>query len=205
MDVAPPRTSHSYAYDALREKILTGQLQPGTQLVQRNLAKELGVSDTPVREALRDLATEGLVTLLPNKRTAVTILDSSEVREIYTIRLKLEPDATRLAVAHVSLDLLLRAEELYASMLQNADHCSVTCGRDFHKLLLSPAPASRLVGILNSLLDVAALFVPVARRAVPDPQPEHGRILDAYLRKDPEAAARAVEIHINSSLDSLQF
>ena len=60
MDVAVPRTVHSYAYDALREKILTGQLQPGTQLVQGNLAKELGVSDTPVREALRDLATEGL-------------------------------------------------------------------------------------------------------------------------------------------------
>jgi len=207
MTVAAPRTAHSYAYEALRNKILNGELSPGTPLIQANLAKDLGVSMTPVREALRDLATEGLVTLLPHKGAAVTSLDLEDAKEIHTIRLKLEPDATRLAVDHVTLDVLNRAEDLYSALSETADHRWVVCNRDFHKLLLSPAPAPRLVGILSSLLEAAALYVPLAitHRVGPDPQLEHRAILDAYLRRDPEAAAAAVAIHINSSIRSLEF
>jgi DNA-binding GntR family transcriptional regulator len=207
MTVAAPRTAHSYAYEALRGRILTGELRPGTPLIQANLAKELGVSMTPVREALRDLATEGLVTLLAHKGAAVTSLDLDDAKEIHTIRLKLEPDATRMAVDHVSLDVLNRAEELYSVLSETADHRWVVCNRDFHKLLVSPAPSPRLVGILNSLLEAAALYVPLAitHRVGPDPQVEHRAILDAYLRRDPEAAAAAVEAHIKSSIHSLEF
>lgn len=207
MTVAAPRTAHSYAYEALRSRILTGELAPGTPLVQASLAKDLGVSMTPVREALRDLATEGLVTLLPHKGAAVTSLDLDDAKEIHTIRLKLEPDTTRLAVDHVTLDVLNRAEELYAHMSSPADHSWVVCNRDFHKLLLSPAPAPRLVSILSSLLEAAALYVPLAitHRVGPDPQLEHRAILDAYLRRDPEAAASAVATHIESSIHSLEF
>ena len=207
MTVAAPRTAQSYAYEALRNKILTGELRPGTQLIQANLAKDLGVSMTPVREALRDLATEGLVTLLPHKGAAVTTLDLEDAKEIHTIRLKLEPDATRLAVDHVTLDVLNRAEELYTALSETADHRWVVCNRDFHKLLISPAPAPRLVGILSSLLEAAALYVPLAitHRVGPDPQLEHRAILDAYLRRDAEAAAEAVAAHIRSSIHSLEF
>jgi DNA-binding GntR family transcriptional regulator len=162
---------------------------------------------TPVREALRDLATEGLVTLLPHKGAAVTQLDLTDAKEIHNIRLKLEPDATRMAVDNVTLDVLNRAEDLYSDMSQTADHRWVVCNRDFHKLLLSPAPAPRLVGILSSLLEAAALYVPLAisHRVGPDPQVEHRAILDAYLRRDPEAAAAAVAEHITSSINSLEF
>ena len=207
MTVAAPRTAHSYAYEALRSRILTGELRPGAPLIQASLAKDLGVSMTPVREALRDLATEGLVTLLPHKGAAVTSLDLADAKEIHTIRLKLEPDATRLAVDHVTLDVLNRAEDLYSALSETADHRWVVCNRDFHKLLLSPAPAPRLVGILSSLLEAAALYVPLAitHRVGPDPQLEHRAILDAYLRRDPEAAAQAVEAHIKSSIHSLEF
>lgn len=207
MTVAAPRTAHSYAYEALRSKILTGELRPGAPLIQATLARDLGVSMTPVREALRDLATEGLVTLLPHKGAAVTSLDLADAKEIHTVRLKLEPDATRLAVDHVNLDVLNRAENLYSDMSETADHRWVVCNRDFHKLLLSPAPAPRLVGILSSLLEAAALYVPLAitHRVGPDPQLEHRAILDAYLRRDPEAAAQAVEAHIKSSIHSLEF
>jgi DNA-binding GntR family transcriptional regulator len=207
MTVAAPRTAHSYAYDALRDRILTGELAPGAPLIQASLAKDLGVSMTPVREALRDLATEGLVTLLPHKGAAVTTLDLADAKEIHHIRLKLEPDATRMAVDHVTLDVLNRAEQLYSELSETPDHRWVVCNRDFHKLLLSPAPAPRLVSILSSLLEAAALYVPlaVAHRVGPDPQLEHRAILDAYLRRDPEAAAAAVSAHIMSSIHSLEF
>src|SRR6201991_4003276 len=207
MAVSAPQTAHAYAYEALRSRILTGELRPGAPLIQANLAKELGVSMTPVREALRDLATEGLVILLPHKGAAVTQLDPADAKEIHHIRLKLEPDTTRLAVDHVTLDVLNRAEVLYSDMSQTADHRWVVCNREFHKLLLSPAPAPRLVGILSSLLSAAALYVPLAitHRVGPDPQLEHRAILDAYLRRDPEAAALAVAEHIRSSINSLEF
>jgi DNA-binding GntR family transcriptional regulator len=207
MTVAAPRTAHSYAYEALRSRILTGELPPGAPLIQATLAKDLGVSMTPVREALRDLATEGLVTLLPHKGAAVTSLDLADAKEIHTIRLKLEPDTTRLAVEHVTLDVLNRAEALYSALSETADSRWVACNRDFHKLLLSSAPSPRLVGILSSLLEAAALYVPLAitHRVGPDPQLEHRAILDAYLRRDPEAAAQAVEAHIRSSIRSLEF
>lgn len=207
MTVAAPRTAHSYAYEALRSRILTGELPPGAPLIQASLAKDLGVSMTPVREALRDLATEGLVTLLPHKGAAVTSLDLADAKEIHTIRLKLEPDTTRLAVEHVTLNVLNRAEALYSALSETADSQWVACNRDFHKLLLSPAPSPRLVGILSSLLEAAALYVPLAitHRVGPDPQLEHRAILDAYLRRDPDAAAQAVEAHIRSSIRSLEF
>ena len=207
MTVAAPRTAHSYAYEALRNKILTGEMAPGAPLIQATLAKDLGVSMTPVREALRDLATEGLVTLLPHKGAAVTSLDLADAKEIQTIRLKLEPDATRLAVDNVSLDVLNQAEKLYSDMSEASDHRWVVCNREFHKVLLSPAPAPRLVSILSSLLEAAALYVPLAisHRVGPDPQVEHRAILDAYLRRDPEAAAKAVADHIRSSIHSLEF
>jgi len=207
MTVAAPRTAHAYAYEALRDKILTGELAPGAPLIQAGLAKDLGVSMTPVREALRDLATEGLVTLLPHKGAAVTSLDLADAKEIHTIRLQLEPDATRMAVDNVTLDVLNHAEELYSAMSETTDHRWVVCNREFHKLLLSPAPAPRLVGILSSLLEAAALYVPLAitHRVGPDPQIEHRAILDAYLRRDADAAAEAVAAHIRSSIHSLEF
>ena len=207
MTVAAPQTAHSYAYEALRSRILTGELPPGAPLIQASLAKELGVSMTPIREALRDLTTEGLVTLLPRKGAQVTTLDLGDAKEIHSIRLKLEPDVTRLAVEHVTLDVLNRAEALYSALSETADGQWVACNRDFHKLLLSPAPSPRLVGILSSLLEAAALYVPLAisHRVGPDPQLEHRAILDAYIRRDPEVAARAVEAHIQSSLHSLEF
>jgi DNA-binding GntR family transcriptional regulator len=209
MTVAAPQTAHSYAYEALRSRILTGELPPGAPLIQASLAKELGVSMTPIREALRDLTTEGLVTLLPRKGAQVTSLDLNDAKEIHSIRLKLEPDLTRLAVEHVTLDVLNRAEALYSALDETANGQGkwVVCNRDFHKLLLSPAPSARLVGILSSLLEAAALYVPLAisHRVGPDPQLEHRAILDAYIRRDPDAAARAVEAHIRSSLHSLEF
>lgn len=207
MTVAVPRTAHSYAYESLRNQILTGELEPGTPLVQANVARELGVSMTPVREALRDLATEGLVQLSPHRGATVTRLDVSDARDIYHIRLKLEPDATAQAVANVTDDVLERAEELYQRLSEASAGEWVALNREFHILLLSCTPSPRLRSILASLLEAVALYVgvAVAHRRGPTPQAEHRQILDAYQRRDPEAAAAAVTGHIQSSLASLDW
>jgi DNA-binding GntR family transcriptional regulator len=205
--VAAPRTAHAYAYESLRSQILAGEVAPGTPLVQANLARDLGVSMTPVREALRDLATEGLVTLSPHRGAIVTKLDVSDAQEIHRIRLKLEPDATAMAVEAITDDVLAEAELLFQRMSEASAGEWVALNRQFHILLLSTTPSPRLRGILSSLLEAAALYVGVAmsHRRGPDPQLEHRQILDAYHRRDPEGAAAAAATHIGSSLASLDW
>lgn len=207
MAIGTPKTAHSYAYESLRTQILTGDLKPGSPLIQANIAKELGVSMTPVREALRDLSTEGLVTLSPHRGATVTVLDLEDAKEIHRIRLKLEPDATRMAVEHLVPTQLDDAEVLYSQMSSTDDGQFAACNREFHTVLLSSAPSRRLRAILNSLLEAAALYVPlaVAHRVGPDPQLEHRRILDAYRSGNAEAAAEAVTAHIHSSISSLEW
>lgn len=207
MVIAAPKTAHSYAYESLRAQILAGDLAPGTPLIQANLARDLGLSMTPVREALRDLATEGLVTLSPHRGATVTMLDLADAQEIHRIRLKLEPDATRMAVEHVTEDVLIQAEALYQELEEASAGQWVACNREFHILLLSTTPSPRLRGILNSLLEAAALYVPLAitHRRGPAPQLEHRKILDAYRQRDADAAEKAVAAHIRSSLKSLDW
>src|SRR5579859_4582023 len=86
--------------DALKHAILTGRLPPGQALVENELAAQLGVSKTPVREALKTLAGAGLVTMSPYKGATVRTVDDALARSVYDIRLLLEPEAVRRAVAY---------------------------------------------------------------------------------------------------------
>ena len=88
--------------DAIKHAILTGQLRPGQSLVETDLAGMLGVSKTPVREALKTLAGAGLVTMSPYKGATVRTVDDDLVRSVYDLRLLLEPEAVRRAVTQGS-------------------------------------------------------------------------------------------------------
>jgi DNA-binding GntR family transcriptional regulator len=204
--VAMPRTAHSYAYESLRARILSGELPPGTALIQATLAKDLGVSMTPVREALRNLATEGLVTMSTHRGATVTRLDLEDAKEIYRIRLQLEPGAAAMAVLKADSDLLDRAEKLIDRMAEASGPEWIALNQEFHGLLISPAKSPRLIGLLRSLHEAATLYVGVAlsHRRAASPQTEHRAILDAYRRRDSTAAAAAVTDHILSSIRSLE-
>jgi DNA-binding GntR family transcriptional regulator len=205
MSIAPPRTAHYYAYASLRSQILSGTLAPGAALNQANLAHELGISMTPIREALRDLATEGLVTFSPHRGAVVTSLDLNDALEIHRIRLKLEPDASADAVQFVTDEVIQGAEDLYQRMVNASDGEWVTLNRDFHILLLSPNPSSRLKSILSSLLEAAALYVGVSmRHRQSAPQEEHRLILDAYKAGDSDAARARLTKHIEETVTSLE-
>jgi DNA-binding GntR family transcriptional regulator len=208
MTVIPtPRTAHTYAYEALRARILSGDLAPGSPLVQHNLAQELGVSMTPVREALRDLATEGLITISPHRGATVTQLDFTDASEVYRIRLLLEPTAAMLAVPDATTELLDRADVLIREMAAVTGPAWVSLNLEFHSLMLSPLKSPRLLSILRSLQEAGTLYVSVAigqRVAMPTPESEHVAILDAYRRRDAAGAAAAVAEHLRSSLKALE-
>jgi DNA-binding GntR family transcriptional regulator len=206
MNAAPvPTTAHSYAYETLRGQILSGTLAPGTPLIQSNLAAELSISMTPVREALRDLSTEGLVTQSPHRGAVVTALDVADAIEINEIRLKLEPDAVADAVPLYQDADIAALEELY-TRLDNAQAGQwVALNREFHVHLIGATPSRRLRSVLTTLAGFAALYVGVAmtHRHGPEPQQEHRAILDAVIRRDPDAARKHVHNHIESALLSL--
>ena len=88
--------------DVIREAILSGELEPGARLLQEDLAERLQVSSTPVREALRQLESEGILQSSPNRGVRVTEVDFGAVREIYQIRAELEALATRCAAPRLT-------------------------------------------------------------------------------------------------------
>ena len=172
MNAAVPRTAHSYAYETLRAQILSGVLAPGASLVQTTLAEQLNISMTPIREALRDLATEGLVTQSPHRGAIVTVVDVVDALEINAIRLTLEPRAAAEAVLVISDEDLRIAQQLHDRLATASDEEFIALNREFHAHLLAATPSRRLRGILTSLLEVAALYVGVAlsHRQGPAPQ-----------------------------------
>lgn len=200
-----PKTAHEFAYESLRDRILGGQLAPGTALVQASLAQDLGISMTPVREALRNLASEGLVTMSAHRGAVVTRLDIEDAREIHQIRLLLEPAATRLAIPRAGTAMLDEAEALIERMHDESGTEWIAHNFELHSMLVSPSGSPRLLGILRVLQDAAQRYVGVAlahRNDIPPPEDEHRRIVAAYRAGDAEAAAQAVTDHIQSSLAS---
>lgn len=198
------RTAHSYAYEMIREQILTGVLAPGAPLIQTVLAADLSISMTPVREALRDLASEGLVTQTPHRGAVVTRLDAADAIEITEIRLALEPDALARASLAMRDEDLAACEDAFQRLESATPAEWVPLTREFHTRLLAPTPSRRLRSVLESLIDFAALYVgEAARRRDEVAQVEHRQILEAMARRDAPAVADLARRHFEHILEAL--
>lgn len=203
------RTAHEYVRDILRRAILSGSLRPGTHLVQTEVAAQLEVSTTPVREALRDLATEGLVFFDPHRGALVRTLDLGEVREIYQLRAALEPLVVPRIIDRVRPETLDRAEQLALLLDGERDPSAwVEVNREFHSLFTELDRGSRLEGMLRGLRDSAASYVSLSLAARPqqmrDANDEHRAIIDAYRRRDIPAAVEITLAHLDSTLRAIE-
>ncbi|MEU6608039.1 GntR family transcriptional regulator [Streptomyces shenzhenensis] len=194
----PSRTQ--FVLDAIKHRILTGQLTPGQALVETELAAQFGVSKTPVREALKTLAGTGLVVMSQYKGVTVRMVDADMAREVYDVRLLLEPEALRRAVRRgASLDEARDA-------LTRADRATDTAerslaNREFHRALYLPCGNPLLGRMLDEVRDQAALVSAVAWAADPSWEREageHREILRLALTGDADAAADALRAHIAS-------
>src|SRR5690606_28456552 len=147
-------TAHEYVREALRAAIMDGSLPGGTRLLQSEIATQLGVSTTPVREALRDLTSERPGVMHPHHGAIVRALDLAEVQEIYELRLALEPILSRRLVHRLDDATLDRALEIQQQMLPIRDVAAwAQLNRDFHNTLAAPEDHSRLGIILTGLRD----------------------------------------------------
>ncbi|MFI7618208.1 GntR family transcriptional regulator [Nonomuraea terrae] len=203
------RTAHEYVLTTLRSAILGGTLKGGTRLVQAELAAELGVSTTPVREALRDLATEGLVVMDPHKGAVVRPLDIAEVREIYELRMTLEPLMVRRMIASVGDAHLAEAEQLQQAMETETDLGAwVDLNRRFHAIFSELEDGSRLAGILAGLRDSAAPYISLSLEArplqVPEANAEHKQLIALYREGDEAAIIELTLQHLASTLAAIE-
>jgi len=208
--------------DAIKRAILAGELRPGQSLVEAELAQRLGVSKTPVREALKTLAGAGLVTMSPYRGATVRAIDADTARSIYDMRLLLEPEAVRRAVLRAAAEAdsadtsNLTAERSPAggaaglaaarAALERADAAAdeaerSMANREFHRALYLGCGNPLLVGVLDDLRDQTALVSAAAWQREPSWRQEageHRAILAAAAAGDADHAARLVAAHIGS-------
>lgn len=197
------RTSQELAHHVIRQKILTGEITGGTRLVQSDIAQELRISTTPVREALRELAAEGLVTFDAHLGAAVTAISRREAGEILWLRTLLEPECMRLAALHRSEELLTEARRLERMMAAEADQAKWSVmNRAFHTVLSDAADSPRLAMILRTLRSASEICVYASLRVAMEPMAtgnaHHRELVDAIERRDPDAAADIAIAHVDA-------
>lgn len=202
---ATRQTAHEFVRGVLRRAILSGELAGGTRLVQAELAAVLEVSTTPVREALRDLATEGLIRFDPHRGAVVSELSGDELHEIYEIRMLLEPLAIRQAVPKVTDSLLAQLRRLHQKMLDEPHSAEwVDYNRVFHMSVFEMAASPRLVGIIRGLQDASVMYIGASLKHVEglreQANEDHALILEALERRDTEAVVSAITKHLSVSL-----
>jgi len=203
--------------EAITRAILTGELPPGRSLVENELAAALGVSKTPVREALKTLAGTGLVTMSPYRGAAVRAIDDATARQIYDMRLLLEPEAVRRAVAahsaghrtaanhgtpdHGPGGMLAAAREALERADAAPDQAARSlANREFHRALYLDCGNPLLTGALDNLRDQTALISVAAWQRAPSWRQEageHRAILAAAADGDTERAAGLLAAHIS--------
>ncbi len=142
--------------EAIKRAILAGELRPGQALVETDLAEVLGVSKTPVREALKTLAGAGLVTMNPYKGAAVRVVDDEQARHVYDARLLLEPEALARAVVLKGAGEAGGDWQPAHAALASADHATSQAerslaNRDFHRELYAGCGNPLLVSMLDDL------------------------------------------------------
>jgi DNA-binding GntR family transcriptional regulator len=200
------RTVGDLVTTELRRSILSGALEPGESYPLRTLSSMLGVSFIPVREALRNLEGEGLVVFNRGRSATIAPIDLDDLHAIYRLRRLLEPDLARRSCTLISdaeLDRLEGDADDFGDPDRSMD-AIYDAHRDFHLALFAPAATPWDIRMLTTLWRAAERYIRIGFGLL-DPDPEehqrrqhaHASLISVYRRRDPEAAARAVDAHLD--------
>lgn len=196
--------------EALRSAIRNGILEPGERLMEVQLAEELGISRTPVREAIRKLEQEGYVIMMPRRGTYVSSVSVNDIKEIFEIRSALESLSTGLAARRIEPDEL---EKLRALLTEIEGHIErkdidkiVETDIEFHGLLYQVSRNERLVTIISNLKEQLARFRTLSMSypgRLQETLEEHRAMVEAIAAGDVEAARDAAERHMERAEETL--
>jgi len=203
-------TKNAYAYEEVRQRILVGTLEPGQPLAQSQLAMELGVSLTPMREALRRLDAEGLVYIDAHKNARVASLSAGEARHLFEVRERMDPMAAALAAERRTPQDITRIEEaaaLLSPLAGEVDLQSLAAHREFHRAIYTASHNELLINLLEGLWDKADRYRQIGLKARKDSaadrkrvDKEHRQIMRAVIAGNAAAAEKAMLEHVQRSL-----
>ncbi len=209
--VFPPRPQSraAWADAALRAAILRGELAPGQRLRAAEVAEELALSPTPVREAFARLAGEGLVELLPQRGARVAPVSFEDALDLYELRLLVEPEAVRRSVEHGDAAWLSTLDTAHRALVEPAADLAELLERHraFHRVLVAACPSSRLRDLVDELGTHAQRYAALGAQreeghaAAAD---EHDRLVRAAAGGDGDAAAAVVRVHLGHTLDAVR-
>ena len=205
------KTKNLLVYEKLRQGIIKGTLRPGQKLVMAALAKKFKTSETPIREAIRRLESDGYVTFTPHSGAVVTEINQQELSEIYVIRISLEALATRLAVPFISQDDLIwlkkKNDEMKAIVEKERYDKLARLNKEFHLRIYKAAPLPRLYKMISDLWDAferwPSVFTYIPERAA-SALVEHEQIIEALEKADVDQADDLMKEQKRKSLEALQ-
>ncbi len=204
-------TAQELVLQELRGDIVLGNLAPGSQVVQEALAQRYGVSRVPLREALKILEGEGLVTYHPHRGYFVMELSIDDLAEVYRLRSLLEAEALRAWVPHVTEADLVEVRRLLAEVELSSGKADLVlltrANRVFHFAMFERSGMPRLVRVLHQLWDATDVYRAIYFRSESNRariEGEHRELLAALAARDAEAAVAAQESHRDHSLEALR-
>lgn len=204
LDIQNHRPLREIVYEELKMQILKGQIVPGTRMMEVEMAEEMGVSRTPIREAIRKLEKEGLVTIEPRKGAYASQISTKDMVDILEVRQNMEGLAAYYAALRMSEDQKKKLAEISdaynKAVIENNMPDMIKFDTAFHHLIVEGSGNKMLVHMVEQLQELVLrfryLYYDDFRRAEKMPR-EHKTIYDAILNGDTEKARKAADVHID--------
>ena len=197
------------AYDTIRSGITAGRLRSGMHLSAGEFANQLGISRTPVREALRRLHAEGFVEFLPNRGAYVTSWTHHDIEEVFRLRIVLESHAAELAAARLHEGQIERLRALAASIEQLVAERPARYldrvaeqNREFHQIIVAAASSRRLAAMIAGLVEMSLVvrtFTSYSADDLARSMAHHRELLTAFARRDGTWAGYVMRNHIRAA------
>ncbi|MFD0046592.1 GntR family transcriptional regulator [Pseudarthrobacter scleromae] len=197
------------AYSELRQLILSGGLAPGSRVSQYELADNMQMSITPLREAIRRLSSEGLIIMDTHRDSRVADVSASEARELLEVRLSLEPSATELAAhrrTEADIVAMRAAAEKLLPVTRVWGEDAITAHRDFHRAVYTASHNASMIKLLDDLWDKSDRYRRLGLELPSGDEPrtidlnQHHQILELVASGDGPGAAELARTHIANSL-----
>lgn len=198
-------------FNTLREKILKGVLKPGERLMEIHLADQLGVSRTPIREAIRMLELEGLVKMVPRKGAQVAKISREDLQDVLEVRKALDTLAVKLACERITEEEIVRlkeAEDAFEKVLASEDATEIAeADVAFHDVIQAASKNKRLKNMISNLAEriyrYRFEYIKQQSDGGKTLMMEHRTIIRCIEENDVEAAIKAIELHIDNQESSI--
>ena len=189
----------------IREAIINGVFAPGERLMEIQMADEMGVSRTPVREAIRKLEMEGFVVMIPRRGTYVSNMSIRDINDVYEIRISLDTLAAGLAAERISDEELVKV----GNAIEENDMAKVVeADIEFHDVLYKASRNERLRNIINNLREQITVIRGVSMRypgRLKDTQEEHRRLVESIAARNVEKSQEAARINLENAERTLMI